>query len=151
MLLMMTPINTYVLDAAFANLTRWVRDGVAPPRAARIAIENVGTPQARVVRDESGNAVGGVRTPYVDVPIATYRTTSVGDTFCPEIEHIQPFDWARLNSLHGTPQNYAAKVAQSVDRLVRERWLTESDGRKIKAESVSVVVSSSNRGTTSSR
>jgi hypothetical protein len=44
------------------------------------------------------------------------------------------FDWARLNSLYGTPQNYAAKVAQSVDTLVRERWLTESDGRKIKAE-----------------
>jgi len=45
-----------------------------------------------------------------------------------------PFDWARLNSLYGTPQNYRAKVAQSVDRLVRERWLTESDGRKIKAD-----------------
>jgi hypothetical protein len=25
-----------VMDAAFANLTRWVRDGVAPPKAARI-------------------------------------------------------------------------------------------------------------------
>ena len=144
MLLMMTPINTYVLDAAFANLTRWVRDGVAPPRAARIEIENVGTPQARVARDESGNAVGGVRTPYVDVPIATYHTTSVGDGFCPEIGHKEPFDWARLNRLHGTPQNYAAKVAQSVDRLVQERWLTESDGRKITAEAASAVMSSSN-------
>ena len=144
MLLMMTPINTYVLDAAFANLTHWIRDGIAPPRAARITIENVGTPQAGVVRDEYGNAVGGVRTPYLDVPIATYHTASVGDTFCPEIGHRDPFDWARLNSLHGTPQNYAAKVAQSADRMVRERWLTESDGRKIKAESASVVMSSSN-------
>jgi hypothetical protein len=36
--------------------------------------------------------------------------------------------------LYGTPQNYVAKVAQSVDTLVRERWLTESDGRKIKEE-----------------
>ena len=49
----------------------------------------------------------------------------------------------RLVSLHGTPQNYAAKVAQSVDRLVKERWLTESDGRKIKAESASVAVPAS--------
>ena len=144
MMLIMTPINTYVMDAAFANLTHWVRDGIAPPRAARIAIENVSTPQARVVRDESGNAVGGVRTPYVDVPIATYHTSSVGDTFCPEVGHLEPFGWARLNRLHGTPENYAAKVAQSVDRLVQERWLTESDGRKIKAESASVAVSSSN-------
>ena len=28
MLTQTTPINTYVMDAAFANLTRWVRDGV---------------------------------------------------------------------------------------------------------------------------
>jgi hypothetical protein len=139
-----TPINTYALDAAFANLTRWIRDGVPPPKAERIAVENGGTPQARVVLDKMGNAVGGVRTPYLDVPNATYYTTSKGETFCPELAHTVPFNWARLNSLYGTPQNYAAKVAQSVDRLVQERWLTESDGKKIKAESASMVVSSSN-------
>jgi hypothetical protein len=139
-----TPINTYALDAAFANLTRWVRDGVAPPKAERLKVENGGTPQARVVLDQFGNAVGGVRTPYLDVPIATYHTASKGETFCPELGHTVPFDWQRLNSLYGTPQGYAAKVAQSVDRLVGQRWLTESDGRKIKAESGAVLVSSSN-------
>jgi alpha/beta hydrolase family protein len=144
MLLMKTPINTYVVDAAFANLTRWVRDGVAPPKAPRIAVENGGRPQARVVRDQVGNAVGGVRTPYVDVPVATYHTASKGETFCPELGRTEPLDWVRLNSLHGTPQNYATKVAQSVDRLVKERWLTESDGRKIKAESAVVPVPASN-------
>ena len=139
-----TPINTHALDAAFANLTRWIRDGVPPPRAERIRIENPGTAQARVALDEFGNAIGGVRSPYLDVPIATYYTSSKGETFCPELGHTVPFDWARLNSLYSTPQNYAAKVAQSVDRMVRERWLTESDGRKIKAEAASVRVLSSN-------
>jgi hypothetical protein len=138
-----TPINTYALDAAFANLTRWIRDGVAPPRAERLKVENGGTPQARVVLDQHGNAVGGVRSPYLDVPIATYFTSSKGETFCPELGHTVPFDWQRLTALYGTPQNYAAKVAQSVDRLVAQRWLTESDGRKIKAESASVAVLSS--------
>ncbi|HXD16266.1 MAG TPA: alpha/beta hydrolase domain-containing protein [Vicinamibacterales bacterium] len=139
-----TPINTYALDAALANLTRWVRDGVPPPKAERIKIENPGTPQARIAVDQFGNAIGGVRSPYLDVPTASYFTTSKGETFCPELAHTVPFDWARLNSLYGTPQNYRAKVAQSVDRLVRERWLTESDGRRIKAEAGSVQVSSSN-------
>ncbi len=139
-----TPINAYVLDAAFANLTRWIRDGVAPPKAERIKIEKPGTPQARIALDQYGNAAGGVRTPYVEVPIATYYTTSKGETFCPELAHTVPFDWTRLNSLYGTPQNYAAKVGQSVDRLVRERWLTESDRKKIKVEAGSVPVSSSN-------
>ncbi|MBI2187331.1 MAG: hypothetical protein HYU37_09485 [Acidobacteria bacterium] len=144
MLLMKTPINTSVLDAAYANLTRWIRDGVAPPRAERIRVENGGTPQARVVRDQVGNALGGVRTPYVDVPIATYHTTSKGETFCPELGRAEPFNWMRLNALYGTPQKYAARVAESVDRLVRERWLTESDGRKIKAEAAAVALSSTN-------
>lgn len=144
MLTQKTPINTYVLDAAYASLTRWVRDGVAPPKAPRISVENGGTPQARIVRDQVGNAAGGVRTPYLDVPVARYHTESKGETFCPELGRTEPLDWARVVSLHGTPQNYATKVAQSVDRLVKERWLTESDGRKIKAESAVVPVPASN-------
>ena len=138
MRLMKTPINTYVLDAAFANLTRWIRDGVAPPKAARISVENGGTPRAVLVRDQFGNVVGGVRTPYLDVPIATYYTTTKGETFCPELGRVEPFAWGRLARVYGTPQDYAAMVNQSVDRLVRARWLTESDGRKVKAEAAAV-------------
>ena len=146
MLTQKTPINTYVMDAAFANLTRWIRDGVAPPKAARISVENGGTPQARVVRDQYGNAVGGYRTPYLDVPAATYVTSAKGETFCPELGRTDPFSFARLVSAHGTPQNYAAKVSKSVDQLVRDRFLTESDGKKIKAEAgaFSTVTTASN-------
>jgi hypothetical protein len=140
--LLRVPIMTYALDAAFANLTRWVRDGVPPPRAERVAVQNGGTPQARVVLDQVGNAVGGVRTPYLDVPVATYHTSTKGPGLCGNLAHMEAFDWARLNTLHGSPGNYAAKVSESVDRLVRERWLTESDGRKIKAEVVVPATSS---------
>ncbi len=143
-LLAKTPINTFVLDAAFANLTRWIKDGVAPPKADRIAIENAGTPQARVALDKNGNAVGGYRTPYLEVPIATYSVSSKGETFCPELGRVDPFDWARLNMLYGSPQNYATKVAQVTDRLVKDRFITESDGKKMKAESASVSVRSTN-------
>ena len=136
------PINTFVLDAAFANLTRWITDGVAPPRAERMAIENAGTPQARVKLDQYGNAVGGYRTPYVEVPSATYHVSSKGGTFCPELGRIEPFDWARMNALYATPQNYAARVAQATDRLVKDRFITESDGRKAKAGATSVAISS---------
>ena len=146
MLTQTTPINTYVMDAAFANLTRWVKDGVAPPKAARISVENGGTPQARVVRDQYGNAVGGYRTPYLDVPTATYVTSAKGETFCPELGRTDPFSFARLVSAHGTPQNYVAKVTKSVDQLVKDRFLIESDGKKIKAEAgaFSTVTTSSN-------
>ena len=143
-LLAKTPINTFVMDAAFANLTRWIKDGIAPPKAERIAIEGAGTPQARITLDKNGNAVGGYRTPYLEVPIATYHVSSKGETFCPELGRVEPFDWARLNALYATPQNYATKVAQVTDRMVKDRLITESDGKKMKAESSPVVPRSTN-------
>ena len=45
-----------------------------------------------------------------------------------------PFDWARLDTLYGSYKSYAGKVSQSVDRSVKERWLTDYDARKIKSE-----------------
>jgi hypothetical protein len=139
-LLAKVPINTFVMDAAFQNLTRWIKDGVAPPRAERISIEGSGTPQAKVMLDKNGNAVGGYRTPYTEVPSATYHVSARGETFCPELGRIEPFDWARMNAMYGTPQNYASKVAQSADRLLKDRFITESDARKAKAETGSVAI-----------
>jgi hypothetical protein len=131
--LMAFPVMQHVVNAAFANLDRWVRDGVAPPRASRIAVADAGTPKARLVLDEFGNAVGGVRSPYLDVPTATYFASTGGPGLCGNLGHKTAFDWARLEALYGSSRAYAAKVADSVDRLVAERWLTEADGRRIKA------------------
>jgi len=136
------PIMTYALDAAFASLTRWVRDGVPAPRAERIAVAEGGTPQARVLVDLYGNAVGGVRSPYVDVPTATYYTSSTGQGLCANLAHADVFDWAKLEMMYGSSRGYAARVAASADRLVKERWLTESDARKIKADRLAPVSSS---------
>ena len=102
-----------------------------------VAVENGGTPQARVRLDASGNAVGGVRSPYVDVPTATYVTSTGGPGTCGNLAHQEAFDWARLETLYGSSRNYAAKVAASVDQLVKARWLTDADGRRIKAERIS--------------
>jgi alpha/beta hydrolase family protein len=126
------PIMTYAFDAAFANLQQWVRKGTPPPHAARLELKDAGTPQASVVTDQAGNGIGGVRSPYVDVPVATYFATSTGPGNCREMGHKVDFDSARIRTLHGTDKDYAAKVTQSVDKLVKERWLTEADGRKIK-------------------
>jgi alpha/beta hydrolase family protein len=126
------PIMTYAFDGAFANLQQWVRKGTAPPRAPRIELKDAGTPQASVVTDQAGNGVGGVRNPYVDVPTATYFPTSTGPGNCREMGHKLAFDAARIQTLHGSEKSYADKVSKSVDSLVKERWLTEADGKKIK-------------------
>jgi hypothetical protein len=132
--LMEFPVMQYALDAAFANLDRWVRTGTPPPRAERIGVKDIGTPQASFITDQHGNVVGGVRNPYLDVPVATYVPNSPGPQICRQLGHKTDFGWSKMESLYGNSKGYADKVNESVDRLVRERWLTESDGKKIKAE-----------------
>jgi hypothetical protein len=128
------PLMTYVFDAAFVNLDQWVRKGTPPPHGAPIELKNAGAADASVALDQYGHGMGGVRSPYVDVPVATYFTNSNGPGTCAELGHKTVFDSARFNALYGSPAKYADKVSKSVDALVRQRWFTESDGKKIKAE-----------------
>jgi hypothetical protein len=67
------PINAgpqmhFVLQRAFDALVRWVRDGTSPPSAARLEADAGGA----LVRDDLGIGCGGVRTPWVDAPVAVF-------------------------------------------------------------------------------
>ena len=130
------PALTYVYDAAFQALFQWARKGVAPPRAARIEIKEGSSESGRatVALDEYGNALGGVRTPYVDVPVATYFVSSPGPGVCGEMGHKVLLEPSRLTQLYPDAKAYRRKVEQDTERLVRDGWLTKSDGRKIRSE-----------------
>ena len=82
-------------DAMLRNLDLWVRYGIAPPHADPITVQ--GTPPAGVL-DEFGNVVGGLRSPYVDVPTSTWFGNSTGASFCFIAGHEVPFDAARCSS-----------------------------------------------------
>ena len=129
------PILRYVLDGAYANLDRWARTGTPPPKAERMVVTvPPGAKEAIVEVDEFGNGKGGVRTPYVDVPIATYLPNTPGPGVCGNLARAVPFDWARLEQLYGSPKAYVEKISAAVDKLVKDRWITESDGKKMKEE-----------------
>lgn len=65
------PINNgpmhLVAKAAFRALDMWVRTGEPPPIAPRLELTDGAS--AQVVRDSDGIALGGLRTPPVDVPV----------------------------------------------------------------------------------
>jgi Alpha/beta hydrolase domain len=109
--------------AFIGNLDRWVRGDIAPPRAAPIRVEN-GAP----VLDEHGNVVGGVRSPYVDVPTATWFGSATGASFCFIAGWERPFDAAKLQALYPTHGAYVGKVVRSAGQLVADRFLTPADG-----------------------
>lgn len=102
------PINSgpqhFVVNAAIASLDRWVRTGRAPTPRPRIQF--TGSPP-RIARDALGNALGGIRTPAVDVPVATLSGEGqAGSIFCLLFGSTQPFDEQTLESLYPDACDY---------------------------------------------
>ena len=120
------PLLKYSYDAALMNLDLWSRKGTAPPKQEPLFY----------TADGKFLPTGGVRSPWVDVPVATWFTSSPGPGTCGELGHAVPFPPDRLKALYPTPQDYAKKVDADVDALVKARWFTESDGKKMKADLV---------------
>jgi hypothetical protein len=71
------PLSTFPTQAYMAvglhHLLRWVDEGISPPRADRMLLDrNVGNDGSMMALDAHGNGLGGIRSPYVDVPTAKY-------------------------------------------------------------------------------
>ena len=118
-----TPINTgeghYVVDAAVYALNRWVTTGIAPARESRLQVTTSGSGPAFVL-DANGNVKGGVRTPAVDVPVATLSGLGQsGSSFCFLFGTTVPFSAARLAALYPTHARFVGRwtAATAVARI----------------------------------
>ena len=98
--------------------------GSAPPHADPID----GGERRAGVLDEFGNVVGGLRSPYLDVPTSTWFGSSTGASFCFIAGHEVPFDAARLQQLYPTHGAYVRAVVKDTARLVAGRYITAYDG-----------------------
>jgi hypothetical protein len=127
--------QTDIWEMAFDNLVRWVARGVAPPHARRIQLESDGT---TVERDAHGNAVGGVRSVFVDVPTTTIVPTSLAPggvvkNPCAYVGYQLEFDASQLRQLYPTHSAYVHAVAADTGRLVRERFLLPDSAQHLVA------------------
>ncbi len=69
----------WIMQAAFHGLDNWVRNGVAPPAGPLLDV--ISSSPVVLDRDTYGNALGGVRSPHVDVPVATLDSVDSGSSF----------------------------------------------------------------------
>ena len=132
------PVNSgqlhFVLNAAVVALNRWVKYDVPPPSAPRI--ETTGTP-ALVTRDAYGNALGGIRTPALDAPIATLSGLGgTGSSFCFLFGSTMVLDGATRNALYPSRAAYVSAVSRAAARAVRSGFLLTRDARLIRAAAV---------------
>lgn len=122
---------SYVANAAFAALTEWVEGGAPPPRAGFIQVTTT-SPQS-IVRDALGNALGGVRTPFLDLPTATYVSfdtvahTTRFSGFCILYGYNVPFDPTRLRSLYANHGDYVSRFVRQTNALVEEGFWLKRD------------------------
>jgi Alpha/beta hydrolase domain len=121
----------YVVAAGMHHLARWASGARPPPRAPRVEVS--GGEMPTIVRDEFGNARGGIRLPQLEVPTATLSGDSGGGPgFCFLFGFTAPFDAGRLGSLYPTQREYIAKFEQATDRAVRQGFILAADAKEAK-------------------
>ena len=125
------PQHHYVVQAALAALNSWVGTGEPAPTAPKITVREGDQP--RPVLDANGLAEGGVRTPWVDVPIA--RTSGLG-AFQSVMAAIfgsgEPFDAATVHRLYpGGVEQYLERFTAALDGAIEAGFILPDDRAEI--------------------
>jgi len=129
-----TPINSgpqhFVVNAAIAALRQWVRQGTLPPLAPRLDVAS----DAQLAFDAHGNALGGIRTPQLDVPIAVLSGEGqTGSLLCRLFGTTVPFDAATLATLYPDHATYVAAFNAATDRATAAGFILQPDADLMKA------------------
>lgn len=130
------PMNTapqqhYIIQAAIAHLNRWARDGMAPPKAPLLELS--GTDQGKFSNDAHGNVSGGIRTPWVDVPLAKLSGLDQGGpSFARLFGTTTPFDADKIAALYPTGKiDYLAAFEKSLANTIGAGFILEADRAEI--------------------
>lgn len=143
------PINagshTYELRAALAKVNEWMEDGTPPQQSPRLEVDPA-KPDT-FVTDADGNALGGIRTVQVAVPVAQLSglgqpgaplstpsggaVTVSGGTLCQIFGTTVPFSAAELASRYPTHADFVKKWDAATAALVRQGYLLPADAKTL--------------------
>ena len=119
-------------DAAIHHLHAWVNGGGPPPVQPKLEFDG-----GEVVRDEHGIAVGGIRLPAAEVPVATNSAIPLGPGIYPLLQGSSyPFPAAKLAELYGDEATYAAKVEQAARACEKAGVVLPRDVEPLIAEAI---------------
>lgn len=94
-------------SAALDRLRHWVAGGPPPPSQPPIAV--LATDPPTIERDEHGNARGGVRLPWIEVPVA-HDTGISPETGLAGLDGLhEPFSTQQLVTLYGDREGYLTR------------------------------------------
>lgn len=116
-----------VAKAALRKLDEWVRTGGPPPEAPRLEVTSDAPPQIR--RDADGIAMGGIRTPPVDVPVVVLSGVAGPNPsiICILLGSTTPLPDARLAALYASPASYLEQFETAADDVIEAGFVLEED------------------------
>lgn len=131
-----SPINSgpqhWVLKAGLHGLVDWITTGEPLPEADRLSVTESGD---AFQLDELGNVLGGIRTNYVEAPVAVLSGLGQsGESFCGIFGTTVLFDDAQLLELYPTRQSYLDAVNSATDSAVEAGFLLQVDAALIIAD-----------------
>jgi hypothetical protein len=135
------PLSDMPLDplasVALHHLLQWVDKGIPAPHAPRVIMDLYTVNDGSLMQlDEYGNAKGGIRTTWVDVPLYKYtmhnppnpKTTGAGSgrmqtpLLCFLSGYQTPLKPEIIRKKYGTPANYVQQVEKRLKQLEKEGW-----------------------------
>ncbi len=116
------------LRAAVHALRDWLDGGGPPPRQPRL-LREAGSRALR--RDEHANALGGIRWPDLEAPLATH----VGENLTDDISLVggtsTPFQPDKVRALYPDHATWLAKYEAAVNQLVATKVVVPDDASKL--------------------
>ena len=125
------PVNNgpmhVVAKAGLHALVAWMETGTAPPTAPRLEVTADASPQ--IQRDGDGVALGGIRTPPVDVPVAALSGAPGPNpsTICLLLGSTNPISDARLAALYPSRAAYLKKYRADTDAAIKAGFALAQD------------------------
>jgi hypothetical protein len=116
---------SYLYDAAFHHMQRWLEEGIAPP--IQPLIEFAGDPP-EIVRNDYGIAKGGIRLPQVEVPVAQNSAIPLTEDIFGILDgSCRPFPADQIRRLYGDKSNYLARFETAAQQAVAAGVLMPRD------------------------
>jgi hypothetical protein len=121
----------WILQSAFYRLDRWLRTGTPPPVGPLLTVASTG-PTVVLARDAHGNALGGIRSPQVDVPVATLTGISSGPGFCRLFGSTVPFPPEKLAALYPRHGAFASAWRRATTAAVDAGFILGKDAGELR-------------------
>jgi hypothetical protein len=124
------PLSMIPLEALMSTsldyLFKWVDKGQAPPRAARIEMNG-----NAMVLDDNGNPKGGIRSPYLDVPLFKYiaqappapgTTVPQAQLLCGLANYTTDIPADKLKAMYKDKKGYVKKFEARLKEIEKAGW-----------------------------